>query len=305
MACYGPLTGYRPNAGPEGDRRLVFDPRKAVSGLPIPVPCGQCIGCRLDWSLGWAIRCMSEKRLHADSAFLTLTYDDDHLPKNYSLNPMHLTLFMKRLRMRLGTGLRFFACGEYGELTQRPHYHVLLLNYSFNDRKMDRQSKSGSANLYVSATLSNLWEYGHANFGEVTLESCAYVASYCTKKLIISDKTPLSVLQRNLLKLSRVPEFHRMSRRPGIGMDAFARFNGEWFRADSMVMSGKEKGIPRYFDVKFEEANPAPEGRLLSDLDRIKRDRRSRVNKADNTQRRLMVRERFEILKRERFMRDF
>lgn len=150
------------------------------------IPCGKCPGCKLEQSRQWAVRCLHEKRLHTESCFVTLTYDDAHLPPGNTLVKADLQNFLKRLRHDTGPGLRFFACGEYGSKTLRPHYHLLLLNSDFADKKL---IKSGSAyNLYGSARLSKLWPFGHHALGDVTFESAAYVARYCMKKKTMAKR---------------------------------------------------------------------------------------------------------------------
>ena len=119
MTCFGPLTAYRPRRAQGG--KLVFDKRKSETGIKIQIPCGQCAGCRLDYSKQWAIRFMHEKQMHEFSSFLTLTYSDENLPDGNSLCMRDYVLFLKKLRRRFGNGLRFGGCGEYGDHTLRPH----------------------------------------------------------------------------------------------------------------------------------------------------------------------------------------
>ena len=144
MPCFGPLVAYyAAEVSESGKRRLVFDKRHSHSGVKIQLPCGQCIGCRLERSRQWAIRCMHEKSLYSLSSFLTLTYDDDHLPPNGTLVKRDFQLFMKRLRWEMGDGIRFFACGEYGDGNLRPHYHALLFNVDFPDKRKCGVGKNG------------------------------------------------------------------------------------------------------------------------------------------------------------------
>lgn len=244
MPCYHPVTGYYgKSVNPKTGRRpLVFNISQAFSGVKIDLPCGKCIGCRLERSRQWAVRIMHEKRIHEESAFLTLTYNDQNLPHGGTLVLRDLQLFMKRLRKKRETGLRFYACGEYGETSCRPHYHVLLLNTSFTD--MRHYKKSGNFDLYVSAELSSLWTAGEHWIGNVTFESAAYVARYVTKKIT----GPMAEGHYQ----GRAPEFVCMSRRPGIGYGWFQQFQQEAYRSDSVIMNGKECKIPRYYDTKFE-----------------------------------------------------
>lgn len=291
MPCYGPLTAYyAKDRNPSGLRSLVFDKRNSHSGVKVMVPCGQCIGCRLEWSRSWASRLMHEKRMHADSAFLTLTYSDKTLPEAGTLVKRDLQLFMKRLRKVRPEGLRFFGCGEYGETTQRAHYHVLLLNSCFPDMKFYGNARSGEP-LYVSAELNGIWQKGECKVGQVTFESCAYVARYVTKKI---TGPPAEAHYAG-----RLPEFHVMSRRPGIGMDYFVAHGREMYQHDSIIVRGHECRVPRYYDTKWNIVDP----QHLEMLKRVRR-RRAKLHREDQTSARRKVIERFEYLKAETFKRN-
>lgn len=248
MPCYGPLTAYyAKEVNPTGRRSLVFDQRASHSGVPIRLPCGQCIGCRLERSRQWAVRCLHENKCHDESCFLTLTYDDDNLPEMGSLVKRDLQLFMKRMRKARSDTLRFFACGEYGETTDRPHYHVLLFGTNFGDRRAYKRSKSGEQ-LYTSAELESLWPAGLSSIGAVSFESAAYVARYVLKKV----SGPLA----DGHYAGREPEFVNMSRRPGIGAPWLSRFGSEVYKSDSVIVRGVEARPPRFYDNKYELVDP-------------------------------------------------
>lgn len=292
VACYHPIRGYYGRSvNPDtGSRPIVFNVNQSFSGIPLDIPCGQCIGCRLERSRQWALRIMHEKRLHAESAFLTLTYSPVNLPRNGSLVVRDLQLFMKRLRKRRPTGLRFFACGEYGEHTLRPHYHVLLLNTCFPDQRVWKQS--GRHQSYVSVELGDLWMHGDHLIGDVTFQSAGYVARYCTKKVT----GPAAEAHYG----DRCPEFVVMSRKPGIGFPWFEKFYKEAYKADSAIVDGKEVRLPRFYDTKFEDVD-------ADTFEVIKKARRRaalRLGREDNTPERRRVRERFEELKLARFSRE-
>lgn len=285
MPCYGPLTAYySKEVNPTGKRSLIFDRKASHSGVAIRVPCGQCIGCRLERSRQWAMRCMHEKRLHERSSFLTLTYGDEFLPPDGGLSVRDLQLFMKRLRKRKGEGVRFYACGEYGETTARPHYHVLLLNVDFDDRLHYSTAKRGER-LYVSRELDDLWPQGLSVIGDVSFDSCAYVARYIMKKITGKGADAhYTVVDRFGVVHSLQPEFTVMSRRPGIGSGWFDNFGKHAYQFDSVVVNGREVRPPKFYDSRYE----------LCDADHlalIKRKRRSKIVRADNTSRRRRVRE--------------
>lgn len=220
---------------------------------------------------------------------MTLTYRDDSLPARGSLKKRHLQLFMKRLRKRRPTGLRFYGCGEYGETTGRPHYHVLLLNTSFSDKKKRSWGLTESGReTYVSAELSMLWPYGQNVIGDVSFESCAYVARYCTK--VITGPRAFDHYG------DREPEFAVMSRRPGLGLAWFDKFRAEWYAHDSVVVDGQEMPLPRYYDGKYELI----EADGFSKVKRARR-RRALALKADNTSRRRWTKERLAELTLQHF----
>lgn len=282
MPCYGPLTAYYPKAN-SGDNRLVFRKDQSETGIGIKVPCGRCAGCRLEHSRQWAVRCMQEKRMHNASAFLTLTYDNEHLPANGTLVKRDLQLFMKRYRKIAGNGVRFFACGEYGEKTNRPHYHVLLLNTDLMDKRL---IKSGSEyNLYASALLSSLWTAGSHAIGDVTFESAAYVARYCMKK--ITGKAAADHYN------GREAEFIVMSRRPGIGTAYFDKYKSEMYTHDNIIVNGVKTSIPRFYDTKYASINDTCEARLSV----LKIARRRKINRADKGTTRLRIREVVQLAK--------
>ena len=185
MPCYSPVQAWRGPVTASGKRAIVFKRPSQVFGKGLELPCGGCIGCRMERVRQWSLRCVHESRLYRDNCFLTLTYSDDNLPANGSLMPEHFTLFMKRLRFAYGEGIRFFMCGEYGEKLGRPHYHACLFNFDFPDKELHTISKGNR--VYKSQALEKLWGLGHCWIGSVTPQSAAYVAGYVMKK-ITGDK---------------------------------------------------------------------------------------------------------------------
>lgn len=182
MPCYFPMQGYRSRSlTKNGKRQIVFSPKDGFIDLKMTVPCGQCLGCRLERSRQWALRCVHEASLYDDNCFITLTYSDEFLPRDYSLDVSHFQRFMKRLRKRFGEGIRFFHCGEYGSQFGRPHYHAILFNLDFPD-KVFLKEQNGQT-LYRSKILEELWPFGHSSVGSATFESAAYVARYILKKV--------------------------------------------------------------------------------------------------------------------------
>jgi len=245
VPCYEPLRAVLVG-GPQG-RTLFFKPHP--KGDAISLPCGRCIGCRLERARQWAVRIMHETQMHDQSCFITLTYDDDHLPKDGSIDVRTCQLFLKRLRFALSSRkIRFFLCGEYGEKLGRPHYHAIIFGYDFPDKvKLTTSSASGFAH-FTSKELTDLWGQGRCDVGAVSFDSACYVANYATKK-ITGDKADEHYQ-------GRTPEFLLMSRKPGIGRSWFDSFSGDVYPSDEIVVRGKSGRPPRYYDNVHRKADP-------------------------------------------------
>ncbi len=164
MACFSPLKGWKKPGG-----GITFT-RCDSAGVKQEIACGRCIGCRIDRSRQWAVRCMHESTLHEENSFITLTYAPKHLPANGSLSSgkrSHLQLFFKRLRKAIYPILiRYYACGEYGEELSRPHYHALIFGYEFPDKELWKTIRGNK--IYESKMLESLWGMGFCSIGDVT-----------------------------------------------------------------------------------------------------------------------------------------
>jgi hypothetical protein len=250
MPCYHPLKGYRARSrNPSGKYSLVFSPSQGYIDQSITVPCGGCIGCRLDYSRNWAIRCMHEAEMHMENCFITLTYNKKSLPEGGTLKKTDFQKFMKRLRKKYGPDIRYFHCGEYGEKLGRPHYHALLFNFNFSDRYLWRVQNGN--NIYRSESLEKLWPFGFCEIGSVTFESAAYVARYVVKK--VKGQAAKDHYQRINKETGEVieltPEYVTMSRRPGIGRDWIDKYKNDVYPHDFVVVNdGKQWKPPRYYD---------------------------------------------------------
>lgn len=237
---------------------------------------------------------MHERQLHEDAWFLTLTYRPESLPVDGSLNKKHFQDFMKRLRARLGYQLRYFHCGEYGERFARPHYHAIVYGLILRDLVLYRETEVGR--LFTSAFLDDVWTHGFVVVGDVTFESCAYVARYVTKKVtgraadghyLIFDPDTGEIPQAPDGSFShRAPEYVTMSRRPGIAAGWFERFGSDVYPSDEVIVRGRSCRPPRYYDNLFEAAH--------GDMDAVRSRRVATMRKhaANNTEDRLAVRER-------------
>lgn len=213
----------------------------ASGGAWRPISCGRCRGCRLEYSRQWAVRCMHEASLHDRNCFVTLTYADAPVDLQYR----DFQLFMKRLRKR--DKCSFYMCGEYGELNGRPHFHGLLFGIDFPDKVYFGRSPAGFK-LYTSASLSVLWPHGFSSVGEVTFESCGYVARYVHKKMGQANGGAYS---------GSVGEFSRMSLRPAIGKKWFDKFGASDVVPDGHVVVDGHKAIaPRYYRREMKKRFP-------------------------------------------------
>lgn len=224
--------------------------------------------------------------MHDDNCFVTLTYNDQHLPIDGSLNKQHFQKFMKRLRKKYGDGIRFFHCGEYGEHFDRPHYHACLFNIAFTDQIFYKRERDN--NYYISEELNEVWGKGFCVIGELTFESAAYVARYVTKKVTgkRADEhyyrdNPLTGAMRQLK-----PEYATQSRRPGIGSTWFEEYQTDVYPWDEVIVRGHPRKPPRYYDKLLEP-------KALETLNKVKlqRENAARERATDNTPARLEAKE--------------
>lgn len=261
------------------------------------LPCGQCIGCRMDRARDWSTRIHHEASLYEANCFVTLTFSDENLPEDYSISVRDIQLFMKRLRKKLGHPVRYFACGEYGDYGGRPHYHLILFGYDPPDRTLWRRTQTDHL-VYRSATLEQVWPYGHVEIGTVTLQSANYVARYITKKVTGEQAEEH---YRRIHPLTGVecqvkPEFICMSSKPGIGRDWYSQFSDDVFPSDFVVIEGRKTPIPRYYKKQLSER----------DTLKLNYDRKQKAlpHAENNTPDRLAVREESQTLRAERLKRD-
>ena len=220
---------------------------RGTAGKGLALPCGRCIGCRLERARQWAVRIMHESKMHDANSFLTLTYDEEHLPPGGTLRVSDLQRFFKRLRARIAPQrIRFFACGEYGERLGRPHYHAIVFGWYPPDAVFLKGS--GELSVFTSSLLSAAWGLGHAVVGSVTPDSATYVANYSTKKVL----GPSAEAHYQ----GRRPEFLVMSRRPGVGQSWVRQFFGDVFPSDEVIVKGMSCRPPRYYDQELLARSP-------------------------------------------------
>lgn len=169
--------------------------------------CGQCLPCRTKRRRLWSHRLILEALDHSCACFVTLTYEKE--PEGGTLVPRDLQLFLKRFREKVSpVRVRFYAVGEYGDESERPHYHIALYGFGPCRFGRSRYSKLYSDCCDVCDTIRDTWGLGHIYVGELEIKSAMYVAGYMLKKMTRLDDPRLK---------GRHPEFSRMSRIPGIG----------------------------------------------------------------------------------------
>lgn len=271
MPCYHPRKAWQRAEGAP----ISFTNKR---GKPLQIPCNNCIGCRVDRTRNWAIRCLHESQLHADNCFLTLTerpptdstgskvaqdarYSRANTAQKSPVDSVDgaITLsvkthqrFMKNFRQVTGQKIRFYMCGEYGAQLARPHYHYLIFGYNFADRRPWCKNAQGET-LYRSELLDSIWKKGHAWIGEVSYQSCAYVAAYVMKKItgdMADDHYRRTDEAGNDYWLT--PEFNLMSRNPGIAKAWFEKFHTDVFPHDRVMTYETRLKPPRYYDKLLE-----------------------------------------------------
>lgn len=309
MACYYPLVAMRDSEENENGKRPIriikssteLNERylkEAIKAKRLTlIPCGRCIGCKLEKARQWAVRCVHESQMHDENCFITLTFNNENLPKNGSVDKRDLQLFFKRLRKFLKTDrVRYFASGEYGDKTGRPHYHICLFGYDFKDKELIYSNQtsefapSADYKLYTSKTLERVWQNkGFVTIGSLTFESAGYVARYCLKK--ITGKKQKSHYN------GREPEFALMSRNNGIGFSWFEKYKTDVYPKDFFTINGCKQKPVRYYDYLLE----TKDGELFV---KIKDERMENGQKKELTYRRLMEMDHFKKLQTKTLQRS-
>jgi len=198
---------------------------------------------------------MHEASLHQENQFITLTYNEKHLPKNEGLNHEHFQKFLKRYRFKIAPRkITYYMCGEYGENFGRPHYHALIFGHRFKDLE-----NLGKPSYFRSPTLETLWPYGYSMIGNVTFQSAAYVARYIMKKITGDQaKDHYEKCHQATGEIVQVkPEYNRMSTRPAIGKRWFEQFSSDYENESRQAhVNGKAHQMPKYYLKKLKAADP-------------------------------------------------
>lgn len=199
-----------------------------------------------------------ESFAHERNSFITLTYDEDHIPYADSLQKLDLQLFLKRLRHHVRpTRFRYYGVGEYGGKFDRPHYHAIIFGYDFPDRRLS--DDRGGRPLYRSKLLESVWPYGYSTVQNYEIEAAAYVSKYAVKK-IVGKEAPDHYRffdEHTGEVFNREPEFARMSRRPGIGHAWLEKYHKDLY-PKGYVTDGKGNKLPppEYFNKLYEKWFP-------------------------------------------------
>lgn len=264
MACFKPIDAWRVPSG-----QIVFYDSPGARYQQLP--CGQCIGCRLNRSKEWALRCVHEASCHEENCFITLTYNAENIPPDGGLRKNHVQKYFKRLRKRISPRkVKYYYCGEYGDKNNRPHYHILLFGYNYPDWILLPQKSPSGHDLFTSPQLEKDWGHGFVQIGDVSFESAAYVARYIMKKVNgraadqIDEKTGLKPYERFNDFTGEIhevlPEYTDMSRGGrsgrGIGHEWITRYSGDCYPKDFVTIDGIKRSIPRYYDEQLKRESP-------------------------------------------------
>lgn len=286
MACYHPMLfrwkgEYNPvkDPGAKPTKKYICigsyaGPDEMDSFTDIVVPCGKCIGCRLDYSRRWADRMMLELETAGKGLFCTLTYNDDSIPcafdpdtgefLGHTVSKRDCQLFMKNLRRDFEPiRIRFYLSSEYGPLNHRPHYHCILFGIGLEDLpgKEFRKVNSLGQKFYRSPEIEKAWPHGFVLVSEVSWSTCSYVARYVLKKAVSDDLSGE--------ELGVDPEFSLMSRRPGIGSE-YLEMHPDVFDYQIISLPGRDGAkkiyLPKYYLRKLKLQDP-------DKFDKIKQER--------------------------------
>lgn len=285
MPCYTPLVAYeitaKHNQKANGKKTILFQRPQTTIYKEVQIQCGQCIGCRLKRSTIWATRIMHEISTtpNETASFITLTYDDKHLPSDSSLRKEHFQKFIKRFRKAISPQkIRYFMCGEYGDQSWRPHYHAIIFGYDFTQgiqykkewcgKRQQVQVTDVNNPYFISPLLTALWEKGNHILTNATFDTAAYVARYVTKKVngekadqhynrLLIDWNEFTGEIDNFQEVQLEPEYATMSRgrdgKRGIGHEWYQKYKSDCYPSNYLIKDGSKIPIPNYYDKLLEE----------------------------------------------------
>lgn len=219
--------------------------------------------------------------MHENNSFITLTYDEEHLPHRGQLQHKDFADFVKRARKK--HKFIYYMAGEYGSLNGRPHFHAGLFGHDWNDKVLLKTTGSGNP-IYTSATLSRLWPWGFASTAEVTFESMAYIARYCMSK-ITGDMAEEHYKRYDYLGEYQLNQEYNVFSN-GLGKKWLEKYTSDVYTYDYVIINGVETRPPKYYDKLFEASNPER-------FEELKNERilQAQARYLDNTDERLLVKE--------------
>jgi hypothetical protein len=255
MSCLSPIKAYKTIDG-----RVLFGEKKNNDITHnLLLPCRGCLFCRTESQYEWLTRLMCEKHMNQHCYFLTLTYNDNHLPDDYSFNYSDVQKFLKRVRSHfLDEAITFYVVGEYGEENGRPHYHLLVFGFNLYDKDPCGSSSFTGDTRYRSKLLDKLWGLGYTEVGSVTPQSIGYVIGYIQKRItgdMAQDHYSICNADTGEI-ISRVPEFSHMSLKRPIGKSYYQAYQNEIINNDRIVFDNITYKVPRYFDYLTKRYNP-------------------------------------------------
>ena len=312
MPCYHPLIRYEDKTkyitAADGhkyhpaqinrpfDRKETLEYTTQFHGAGL-IPCGKCIGCRLEYAKEWANRGYLESKLYDDNFcwFVTLTYDDNNLVTEWkdekegisnsavsgTLVPRHFTRFMHDLRQIMErrynrTGIRFMGCGEYGDEKERPHYHVILFNCYLPSDTFYEPRLINKEFYFRNTIIEEAWKKGISNISECTWNTINYTARYITKKVNGKESW------KHYAEKGIYPEFMRVSRMPGIAKPYYDLHKEDIYKTDSIWIKNKAGIVqckpPKYFDYLYEKECPEHWKRIQADRKRAERNQENLIN---------------------------
>jgi len=271
MTCENQLTAYQ---GAYGGPLKFNKPMDGRAWTRIELPCGQCILCRLEHARQWAVRITHEAQRHNESSFITLTYDDKHVPEYGSLDyKRDMQPFWKRLRKEYGK-IAYYAVGEYGDKTQRPHYHACVFGQAFTDRRLILREEP--SRLWTNQTLLEIWGKGHVSVGALNFQTAQYTASYVTKKLNNEKRyVRIDKVTGELVEIEQPRAY--MSLKPAIGKTWIEANHKHVYARDRVVVNGSPQKPPKFYDRWLKETDEAK-------AKKTKDNRRKRVRRLSQEQ---------------------
>lgn len=294
MTCYHPNDAYISGVRSSGTKIISFGLPKLPDQETFTLPCGQCIGCRLDRANMWAVRMMHEAQMHDDNCMITLTYNQENYPQYGSLVKHHPQNFLKRLRKHTGK-IKYYLGAEYGDQLKRPHYHICIFGHDFADKECI--SNVEGMPVYESPLLEKIWGKGFCTISDLTIETAAYVARYCMKKVSTAKNSEdkhyahYQTICATTGEIRQIePEYSTMSRGgrsgKGIASDWYAKYHSDLFPHDTTIYKGRNVKTPRYYENLLRSTD-------LPTFEAIKEKRKEQalVHQANNTPARLAVRE--------------